>query len=121
VPLLPPWDQMSYFQPFQVASFALAVAPPQQIAVADPNRVLLVISGNAAVGNEITVSPDPSMLDGVGIILNPGMPRLVIDWATFGSLVNQAWYGTCGGGATTFVLSLSLKQWPTPQEGSLSG
>jgi hypothetical protein len=113
--LLPPWDQIPYFQAVQWSQAATTGGlGTQQVLLcsADPLRVLIVISQLVAT-TPILVSPDPlSLVSGVGIYVGGTPGILVIDQRTWGPLAASAWYANLAGTTKLNVFTYRMKEWP---------
>lgn len=117
---LPPWQGAGLFQTPQ-QTFYSNPASKQEVAKADPLRVLLMFASLAPTGTQFLVGINPNPATNEGFPLTGAAQALVITWETHGPLVNMPWYNNTqvlGTGYT--VLTLSMTSWPDANYSSAS-
>jgi len=112
--LLPPWDQLPYFQTLESGLVTASGGPGQStlIVPGDPMRVLLVLSTSISSGTMVVTSSSTDATAGNGIALaNTNLP-LVINQAWWGPLTASAWYIAAGVMGSIYYKALTMKEWP---------
>ena len=90
------------FQPVSLTATPKMILPPSTARKA----ILFPTFSSTVAGAFYTVSTDPGVASGIGINVFPNVEGpVLIDFATFGDVVQHAWYGVASSGAT-FQLGL---------------
>lgn len=134
-PPLPPWKRLPAFNLPRESTFNLNVTTPVRIAKGDPMRAALIIGIGGVSNSSMTisypipiafgtvtitsaipnavVSTDPGVTTSGGLVLNPVLGPLIIDYPRWGALVQQPWYAvSLGSGPLLTVIELSMMDWP---------
>lgn len=108
--IIPPWDQIRYFQSPRETLFQ-GVTGPSSIALADPNRVGLLVSacGDLAVA----ISLNSAATAGQGLLLHPGGQPFLLTHEQVGVIVQMQWFAVgSGAGSNLTVIEILLASWP---------
>lgn len=110
---LPPWKEVPFFNvPTQAATAISSAAKWFQVAPADTNRVVLLLSSSVA---NMFLTVDPSIAPGTGLVISDLMLPLEITEARHGPLCTAAWYASLSGvvpNAAVTAVSVVLREWP---------
>lgn len=110
---LPPWKEVPYFNvPTQQNTAISAANKWFQVAPADTNRVVLLLSASVA---NVFLSVDNSQPTSTGMVIADTMLPLEITEARHGPLCTAAWYASMSGvvpNAAVAAVSVVLREWP---------
>lgn len=106
---LPPWEEIQYFNsPLQTDITNVPVNG--QIVGANPQRVVLYISGRA--GLQAFISTQQSASQPVGLALPTNTSYVAFYEKDDATLCTSAWYNTAASAASFSVFEVILRQWP---------
>jgi hypothetical protein len=108
--IIPPWDQIRYFQSPRETAFA-GLTTATSIALADPNRVGLLLSASGDLS--VAVSLNSGVSQGQGLLLSPGDRPFLITHEQVGVIVQMQWFAIgYGTGSNLTVIEILLASWP---------
>jgi hypothetical protein len=112
--VMPPWDEITYFQTPKVSYITLDVNGKGQLCNSDPQRIGIMFGSNTPVN----ICPDAALLaraDG-GIpltVLSTGIPFIYINHDKMPGLPQVAWFANFGTmNQTVTVIEIVLREWP---------
>lgn len=108
--MLWPRDEYAFFDAPTTTVVQVPGPTVVQLCQADPDRRVLIISGDGTT--TLTVSLSPSVLAGRGILLPAACPVLVLDYERHRAIVQSAWFAIAGGLAFASVTVATMHKDP---------
>ena len=103
--VMPPWDEMTYFQPVKETTFSVASGTPQLVAQLDPMRVAILFSASGTGGCTLSTLGTVQIDQGMRL-LTDDKPIILLQ-SQVGNLVQAEWH--CAFQATTKLTVFEIR------------